>query len=576
VRKVGLFAILATGALPIVPALAAGPSPDEVAASARPMACEQLTSAALGLANVTISAREAPADKALPAACVVKGVANQRIGADDKSYALDFEMRLPLVWNGRFLHQVNGGNDGAVLPAIGDPNEINAYGGRSALARGFAVLSSDEGHSGADPVNATFGLAAGAAFGADPQARDDYGYSGDETLGPIGKAIIAKFYGAAPARSYMFGCSNGGRHAMVAASRMGDQYDGFVAGDPGFNLPRAAIQHAWDVQSFEKIDPDIKKSFSATDMELIAHKVLEACAKVDGVNDGMVHDIRACQKVFHLADLTCVGDKSDQCLSKTQVEALSRAFGGPHNSRGEQLYSDWPFDGGMNSANWRFWKVFSGIPPWNNNPLIATMGAASLAAIFTTPPTFTKGDPYALMDYLSHFDFDRDAPKIYAKGTFTVDGKQIEYKESAWEFMTPPDADDPKLTTLRASGHKLILYHGQSDGVFSFNASASWIEKLNANSGGDAGDFARLFAVPGMNHCSKGPTTDNFDMLSAIVDWAENGKAPDRIIAGVTPGNQEVPAEWSPQRTRPLCPWPKVARYLGGDKEKAESFECRQ
>jgi len=469
---------------------------------------------------------------------------------------------------------VNGGNDGEVLPAIGDPHELNAYGGVPALARGFAVLSSDEGHDGADPANASLGLQGGAAFGVDPQARDAYGYAGDMRVGPIGKALVARYYGVAPATSYMMGCSNGGRHAMVAATRMGDAYDGFVAGDPGFNLPRAAIQHAWDVQSFETIDRDVKKSFSPQDMALIARKVLDACDRLDGVEDGMVGDIRACQKAFRLADLTCAGEKSASCLSKTQVEALARAFGGPRNSKGEPLYSDWPYDGGMGSANWRFWKVFSGVPPWHDNPLIATMGAGSLAAIFTTPPTLTQGSPEALMAYLEAFDFDRDAPKIYAKGAFPVDGRTIDYPESAWAFMTPPDADDPKLEKLRAAGHKLIVYHGQSDGVFSFNASANWIETLKANAP-DADGFARLYAVPGMNHCGKGPATDRFDALAAIVDWAENGKAPDRIIATVTPGAAEVPADWSPARTRPLCPWPQVARYVGGDKEKAESFACQ-
>ena len=552
------------------------PSAEEVAAKAKPLACEALSTAAVGIDGLAIStATSKPAENGLPAACVVAGVVNSRVGIDGHKYALSFEMRLPLAWNGRFLHQVNGGNDGEVVPAIGDPNELNAYGGKSALARGFAVLSSDEGHDGKDTANGPYGLEGGAAFGVDPQARDDYGYTGDMRLGPIGKAIIAKFYGEPPASSYMMGCSNGGRHAMVAASRMGDQYDGFVAGDPGFNLPRAAIQHAWDAQSFETIDPDIKKSFSTADMSLISKKVLEVCDKLDGVEDGIVGDIKACQKAFHLADLQCQGAKTDTCLSKVQVDALNRAFGGPRNSKGEQLYTEWPFDAGMNSGNWRFWKVFSGIPPWNNNPLIATMGAASLAAVFTTPPTMTKGDPDTLLGFLNAFDFDKDAPKIYAKGMYTVDGKSIDYKESAWEFMTPPDADNPKLETLRAAGHKIILYHGQSDGVFSFNASADWIEKLNANSGGDASSFARLFAVPGMNHCAHGPATDNFDMLSAVVDWAEKGNAPDRIIASVSSDNKEVPADWSPDRTRPLCPWPKVARYRGGDKEKAESFVCK-
>ena len=263
------------------------------------------------------------------------------------------------------------------------------------------------------------------------------------------------------------------------------------------------------------------------------------------------------------------------CLSETQVKALARAFAGPTNSKGEHLYSDWSFDGGMGARNWRFWKVYSGIKPWDGNPLIATMGAASLSEIFTTPPTPTKGDPASLLAFLAHFDFDRDAPKIYAKGKFTVDGKEIDYPESAWQFMSPPDADDPKLDALRKAGHKLILYHGQSDGVFSFNSSVRWWEKLDANSGGEAADFARLFAVPGMSHCSGGPAADSFDALGAIVDWVEKDKAPDAILASVRADNNELPANWSKTRTRPLCPWPKLARYVGGDIEKAESFACQ-
>lgn len=141
--------------------------------------------------------------------------------------------------------------------------------------------------------------------------------------------------------------------------------------------------------------------------------------------------------------------------------------------------------------------------------------------------------------------------------------------------MTPPDADNPKLDSMRAAGHKLILYHGQSDGVFSFNDSVRWWEKLNANAGGKAADFARLFAVPGMNHCATGPATDNFDALGAIVDWVEKGKAPDAILATVSAGNKELPANWSRSRARPLCPWPEFAHYIGGDVEKAESFVCR-
>ena len=128
---------------------------------------------------------------------------------------------------------------------------------------------------------------------------------------------------------------------------------------------------------------------------------------------------------------------------------------------------------------------------------------------------------------------------------------------------------------MRAAGHRLLVYHGQSDPVFSFNATAGWYDKLAANAGGDASGFARLFAVPGMTHCSGGPATDRFDALGAMVDWAEHATPPDRLIATVSPGNKEIPADWSPTRARPLCVWPKVARYVGGEQESAASFVCR-
>ena len=241
----------------------------------------------------------------------------------------------------------------------------------------------------------------------------------------------------------------------------------------------------------------------------------------------------------------------------------------------------------MGAHDWRFWKIEFGIPPWDGNPLIATMGAASLSEIFTTPPTPTKGDPASLLAFLAHFDFDRDAPKIYAKGTFEVDGKHIDYPESAWEFMTPPDADNPKLEALRAAGHKLIVYQGQSDGVFSFNSIARWDEKLDANAGGKAAEFARLFAVPGMNHCSGGPATDSFDALGAIVDWVEKGKAPDAILASVTRRQQGTageleqvahPAAMPLAEDRPLC---RRRRRKGGKlrlpmKAVTVRFRCRR
>lgn len=529
--------------------------------------CAGIATKIVLLKNVVITRSElVTGDVQYPAYCLVQGKVNERTGADGKTYAIGLEMRLPTAWNGRFLYQANGGNDGVVVPAEGDPKNLNAVGHVTALSRGFAVLSTDAGHNSADPANKNSGLLAGNIFGFDPQARADYGYAATGTMAPIAKSIIKAYYGTAPFYSYMLGCSNGGRHGMVAATRYANYFDGILAGDPGFDLPKAAVQHPWDVQSFQIANPDIRQSFSREDMRLVAAKVLEKCDDLDGVKDGLVADIRQCQKIFRLSDLQCAGEKNATCLAANQVKALERSMAGPKNSSGAQLYSDWPYDGGMGAGNWRFWKIESGVPPWDNYPLIATMGAGSLACIFTTPPVKIPGDPASLVGFLEHYNFDKDAPKIFA-----TDGI---FKESAIQFMTPPDMADPKLADFKAKGGKLIIYHGQSDGVFSVNEITRWYEKLASHCNGDPSGFVRLFVVPGMNHCSSGPATDEFNGLNALMNWVEAGQAPDQIIATVNPSNPELPADWSKTRTRPLCVWPKIAKYKGGDKEKAESFRC--
>ena len=541
--------------------LAACASPQPTAV---PLACAELPAALKSLTTLPAvrltAASEVPADdQGHPALCRVTGVASERTGSDGRHYAIGFEMRLPVAWNHRFLQQVNGGNDGKVQPALGNLGVLEA----DALQRGFAVISSDSGHSDADPANAAAGLTQGNVFGLDPQARRDYGYSADDTVFRIAQALIERRYGEPPRRNYIAGCSNGGRHALVDATRWGERYDGVLAGDPGLNLPKAAVQHAWDVQSWRLANADIRQAFSSADLRVVADAVLRQCDGLDDLVDGIVGDLARCQQAFRPEALTCQGGQTSNCLAPAQVAALKRSFAGPHDSQGRALYADWPWDAGIAAGNWRFWKLESRIPPWNRMPLIATMGAGSLSYIFTTPPTPTPGTPDALLQYLVSFDFDRDAPRIYA-----TDGA---YTESAMAFMTPPDVDDPRLASLRAHGGKLIVYHGNSDPVFSVNDTTNWFARLRAHGGGD---FARLYTVPGMTHCSGGPATDRFDVLGALVDWVEEGRAPQALVATVDPHNADLPAGWSRARTRPLCPWPQVPRYGGGDTEAAASFRC--
>jgi feruloyl esterase len=432
------------------------------------------------------------------------------------------------------------------------------------------VLSTDAGHetSAADPAADKL---QGSMFSLDPQARRDYGYAAPITMAPIAKNIIQRYYGNAPTYSYMLGCSNGGRHTMVTASRAPELYDGYLAGDPGFNLPKAAVQHAWDTQSFIAADPagsgDMRKAFTQADMNLIANKILEKCDALDGVLDGIVGDFKGCQKVFNLSDLQCSGAKDATCLSASQVTALSKSMSGPKNSQGTPLYTSWSYDPGIANTGWSQWKYTAAFLP-GQYPIIVSLGSPSLALTFSTPPvqfpnnTATTAD---LLNYLTNYSFDTDAPKIFAtNATFT---------ESAMDFMTMPD---PLLKNAQAKGRKMIVYQGQADPVFAADDIINWYENLNVKNNGDATGFARLFTIPGMNHCSGGPALDKFDALSALVNWVEHSQAPDTITASVSPANANATVKsWSATRTRPLCVWPKIAKYKGsGSIEDAANFSC--
>ncbi|AJQ92121.1 hypothetical Protein YC6258_00065 [Gynuella sunshinyii YC6258] len=529
------------------------------------MSCPQVSTEALGITGVRVlSSEEVPAGAGSPIAhCRIDALAAERTGQDGHDYAIHFEIRLPDDWNGRFVHQFNGGNDGTVVPAFGPLLGGNTQ--RTALGIGYAVLSSDAGHDGASYPDAQ--LAAGSRFGLDPEARLYYGYKAVETLTPIGKQILASYYGEAPVSSYGIGCSNGGRHGMVAASRFGDQFDGILVGAPGFNLPKAAVQHALDVQTLNALTGDLRTSFSPADLAAVGTAINQSCDALDGLEDGIVSDIAACQENFDINTAVCQNDNQEQCISEAQAQALTTIFAGPRNAHGAQLYSEWAWDPGISGSDWRFWKVQSPIPPWDNLPLIAVMGASSLAQIFTTPPTKVDGDPDSLLNFLLDFDLNRDSWKIYKRNR--------NYRESAMSFMTPPDARNPKLKKLKRSGGKIILFHGVSDPVFSYLDTENWYRRLNRNYHGHADRFAKLYPVPGMNHCSGGPATDDFNLFEQLVNWVENDQEPQSVTAKVRADNPEVPADWSPTRTRKLCPYPEVATYVGGNPESADSFVCQ-
>ncbi|PTY37867.1 feruloyl esterase [Saccharospirillum sp. MSK14-1] len=534
------------------------------AALAEQLECSQQTTARLGVSDVQIDVVEsiAAGGEVAVGHCRLAGITGAHRGMDGNDYAIGFELRLPDDWNGRFVHQFNGGNDGAVVSAVGPL--LGGDDSDTALSRGYAVVSSNAGHRGDAHPDA--GLAGGARFGFDAQARRDYGYQAVATLNPLAEAMVEAYYDAPIEYSYGVGGSNGGRHAMVAASRLPDAFDGLLAGYPGFNLPKAAIQHAWDVQAFKAVTGDVRTAFSRDDLDRVARNILAQCDNLDGLTDNWVADVDACQQKYNPDWLQCSPGQTQGCLSAAQVTALKTVHRGPHNSAGEALYSDWAWDSGIGSGDWRFWKLESPIPPWGNNSLIAVMGSSSLAQLFTTPPTRVAGSPQALEAYLLAFDFDRDAPLI--------NNSTAQFPESAMDFMTPPGAENPELADFRDAGGKLIVFHGVSDPVFSVRDTTRWYQKLDANNGANAAAFARYYRVPGMPHGAGGPAPDDFDVFSVLVDWVEHGREPGAVTASVSDANEAGQAMLG-DVSRLLCPYPQVARYGSGEPHRASSFSCR-
>lgn len=504
----------------------------------------------------------------MPEHCVVKGVMNERVGpVDHKPYAIGFEMRLPTAWNGRFFYQANGGLDGFVTPAYGDI--LGGGPASNGLAKGFAVISSDAGHAfdRSTPIG-------GATFGLDPQARLDYGYNAVAQLTPMAKSLIRAYYGKAPDTSYVVGTSNGGRHGFVAASRLPREYDGILVSTPGWRLPRAAVAQVWDAQQFARIArknasgaPDLRTAIPQPQMDLVARSIIARCDSLDGAADGIVSDLQACQRAFDIArDVpACEREANAQCLSRDQKKVLADVMAGPRDRSGQAVYAGLAWDPAIAASNWGEWKFVSSIGPRDS---------IALAFVFTTPPSSPaaiSGQGNSLVDYALGFDLETDLPKIFAV--------QPPYGESSWSFMTPPD---PAFREFVAHGGKIIVFHGAADPVFSVLDTINWYAQFKAAHGPAADDHARFYVVPGMNHSRGGVATDQVDMLDPLVAWVEQGRAPQAVVAharGAGSGvpNPEIPPAWRPNRSRPLCPYPLVARYAGqGDIEEAASFRCEK
>jgi hypothetical protein len=460
---------------------------------------------------------------AIPPYCRADGVIDERTGLEGKPYAIGFALALPDTWNGRFLFQGGGGLNGSVNPPLGS----QAAGDSPALARGFAVVSTDTGHKGA---------VFDAAFMKDQLAALNFDYLAVGRVAVLSKEIIAHYYGQAAKRSYYDGCSTGGREGMLMSQRYPAYFDGIVVGDPAMRTGYSNIGLTYARKAFAEIapkdasgKPQPTKDFSPGDKKLLAEAIMKSCDEKDGLKDGMIFNVKACD--FDPAILKCKGAKTDSCLTAQQVSGLQKAFRGPKDSAGNPVYAPFPWDTGyiLTAVTGPF-AVFSSFLPTEGPSIIASV----------EPPA-----------------------------NLTVDQMVAGVEANQNQKLT--DTTWTNLSTFSGHGGKLIFYHGTSDPVFSpFDTLAYYQQMAKDNGGPDqVENWSRFFFVPGMNHCAGGPAAlDNFDMLTAVVNWVENGTAPDSVVAK---------GKAFPGRTRPLCPYPKYAYYKGqGDSQDAGNFECRQ
>ena len=430
----------------------------------------------------------------------------------DSEIKFEVWMPSPSKWNGKFMGVGNGGFSGVV----------NYWELDASLSRGYAAASTNTGHDGA-PGDASFAL-------GHPEKVIDFGYRAVHEMTLNAKLTIAAYYGKAPKFSYWHGCSTGGRQGLMEAQRFPADYDGIVAGAPANFLTHLQAQAVWAKQAIQRNPSAL---VSPDKLAVLHNAVLQACDIRDGVKDGVLEDPRPCD--FDPKTLECKGDDGASCLTPAQVQLVLKFYGPVVNPRTkEQIFPGYAMG---SELGW-------GVPDWIGRMLPESLmgrGQYFKYALFQDPN----------WDYMA-FDFDSQMARADR-----LDGGVT-------------NAISPDLRGFFQHGGKLLQYHGWSDpGISPFNSIDYYNSVLKFIGGADKVEGSyRLFMVPGMDHCGFGEGPNTLDAIGAIEQWVEQGKTPERVIASrLTDGKVD--------RTRPLCPYPQIAKYKGtGSTDDAVNFAC--
>ena len=420
---------------------------------------------------------------------------------------IKIEVWMPAAdWNGKLQAVGNGAFSGAI--------SYSAM--AAALRRGYAAGSTDTGHTGG-----------GASWApGHPEKLIDFGWRAVHEMAVTSKQIIATYYHAGPRVSYWNSCSAGGRQGMKEAQRFPGDFDGIIAGAPALDWTGRAAQAVRVAKALEKNDA---ARLSQAKRQLLHGAVVDACDANDGVKDGLIENPQRC--AFDPGVLQCKGSDGATCLMAAQVETARLVYSADVNAETK--------------------RPITGLEPGSE------LGWTDLG--WTSSARATGLDHFR---FLVFRDPSWDVPMFNGGSDIAraeaMDGNTI-------------NALDPNLKPFIDRGGKLIQYHGWSDPQISPGNSTQYYSRaIEALGGaGNARGSYRLFMAPGMAHCGGGEGPNTFDIVSALEQWVENGKAPDQILAThATNGRVD--------RTRPLCPYPQVATYKGsGSPDEAANFACR-
>jgi feruloyl esterase len=513
-------------------------------------ACNAGAVSGLNVPDVTVvSATDVPAAGINPELCAVLGVvATHGHGAPDGS--ANFQLLLPINWNHKLLYLGNGGFAGSLSPAV-SPTD-----GFQALPKGYALAISDTGHE-AGTTDASWAL---ELDGTPDEAKlTDYFFRATHQVTVATKELTERFFAQGDIRrAYFDGCSNGGRMALMEASRFPDDFDGIIAGDPFMSI-RATASGA----HFAKQQLTTGNFIPFTLLPVIDQATLAACDAADGVKDGLIQNPGACS--FKPETLLCQPHQNPAtCLSTGQVDTLKAYFSAAPDDDGRVVYP---------------------------GAAISDLGGTDGAALWTTG-FFLNGQALPAGD--TQATFDVTAPEPWGNAGFSPAPAGWQFADHAIKYIVERDPNfnlrnftgpgaigDAALALFDqrtdagdadvADGfdrfidknRKLLIYHGFSDPALTAFRSIMLYEDLAKRADGgfeELQENVRLFLVPGMHHCVGGPGPNTFDTLTALENWVEHGIGPDTIIA--TKFTNDNPAN-AVSRTMPLCKFPEQAHFLG-------------